>query len=243
MKTCFNIRYELDPAAVLDHIAAQAASASPGYICVADGNVLQKVHRDPEYRKVVDGAMFSICDSSWAAMIISRLYGTEVPQYCGSQIFMDIVSMRRYRQCFLGTSQETLDALKERLSTIDPAVSEMPFKELPFCAVEDFDYEAIGRYVNEQQPDIIWVALGAPKQEMFMNRLLPHLEKGVMLGVGAVFNFYSGAGEKRAPSWMVRSHLEWLYRIFQSPRKQLARCWRIATAYPSIIREEKKKSR
>ena len=243
MKTCFNIRYELDPVAVQDRIAAQAAIGTPGYICVADGNVLQKVHRDQDYRKVVDGAMFSICDSSWAAMIIGRLYGTEVPQYCGSQIFMDIVSMCRYRQCFLGTSQGTLDALKARLSTIDPAIAGMPFKELPFCDADGFDYEEIGRYVNEQQPDIIWVALGAPKQEMFMNRLLPHLDKGVMLGVGAVFNFYSGAGERRAPSWMVRSHLEWLYRIFQSPRKQLARCWRIATAYPAIIREEKRKSR
>ena len=114
----------------------------------------------------------------------------------------------------------------------------MPFVELPFCPVEEFDYSAIAARLNDSGADIIWVALGAPKQEQFMQRLLPHLSHGVMIGVGAVFNFYSGH-VRRAPAWMRSLHLEFLYRIFTEPRKQLKRCRDILITLPSIFFKEK----
>ena len=62
--------------------------------------------------------------------------------------------------------------------------------------------------------DIIWVALGAPKQEIFMNRLKPHLKKGVAIAIGAAFNFYSGMADapQRCPEWMRKCHLEFVHR-------------------------------
>ena len=69
----------------------------------------------------------------------------------------------------------------------------MTFYELPFCDVEDFDYQNIAQMIEKDKAEIIWIALGAPKQEIFMNRLQPHLRKGVMIAVGAVFKFYSGS--------------------------------------------------
>lgn len=111
----------------------------------------------------------------------------------------------------------------------------MPFEELPFCAADEFDYGAIAARINEYLPDIIWISLGAPKQEVFMNRLCPHLQRGIMVAVGAVFHFAAGGRIRRAPDWMVACKLEFLYRIFNEPRKQMKRCWKIISVLPWIF--------
>ena len=241
MEKYFNIRYEFDKAVVQERIAQKTTEQGAGYICVADANILQQVHNNLDYRKVVDGSMFSICDSSWVPIFVNRIYGIKYEHYCGSMIFKDIIEMKRYRQFFMGTSTKTLAALKENLTAMDPAIKDMTFYELPFCNVEDFDYPAIAEMVNRDNPDIIWVALGAPKQEIFMSKLNPYLKRGVQIAVGAAFKFYSGLEEKRAPEWMRRMHLEFVYRIFAEPKKQWARCKQIICALPRIFREEKKR--
>ena len=145
---------------------------------------------------------------------------------------------------FLGTRQETLDALQKEIAVWNPDVMGMNFVEVPFRDVEDFDYVGIAEMIANDDADIIWVALGAPKQERFMNLLLPHLKKGVMLGVGAVFKFYSGTNESRCPEWMQKHHLEFVYRIMQDPKKQLKRCfWIVATLPKLYIQEWRKKKR
>jgi len=241
MEKYFNIRYEFDKAVVQERIAQKTTEQGAGYICVADANILQQVHNNIDYRKVVDGSMFSICDSSWVPIFVNRIYGIKHEHYCGSMIFKDIIEMKRYRQFFMGTSTKTLAALKENLTAMDPAIKDMTFYELPFCNVEDFDYPAIAEMVNRDNPDIIWVALGAPKQEIFMSKLNPYLKRGVQIAVGAAFKFYSGLEEKRAPEWMRRMHLEFVYRIFAEPKKQWARCKQIICTLPRIFREEKKR--
>lgn len=238
MDTYFNIRYEFDRAAVHTAIARQIASGQADYICVADGVILNTVNRDEAYRRVVDGGMFAICDSSYVPLYLRLLYGRRYSQYCGSDIFRDIVSQRRYRMAFLGTDQATLDALREQLGRLNPDVGQMLFYELPFCTVNDFDYPAIARMLAADGADIVWVALGAPKQEIFMSKLKPHLEHGVMIAVGAAFKFFSGQGERRAPQWMLRHHLEFVYRIFSQPRKQLRRCTLIVATLPSLLFHE-----
>jgi len=117
----------------------------------------------------------------------------------------------------------------------------MLYHELPFCDLEDYDYFSIANMLKEYSPDIIWVSLGAPKQEIFMSKLKPYLNRGVIIAVGAVFKFYSGISEKRAPQWMIRAHMEFLYRLFLSPKKQFARCWDILTALPFVYMDEWKK--
>lgn len=100
----------------------------------------------------------------------------------------------------MGTSQAILDGLKANLEKENPDVAQMQFVELPFRKVEEFDYPEIARMVEADGADIIWVALGAPKQEIFMSRLKPYLHQGVMIAVGAAFKFFSGTEVSRAPS-------------------------------------------
>lgn len=241
MEKYFDIRYEFDVPTVHKSIEEQVASGNPGYICVADGNILTMVYKDEEYRKVIDGSMFSICDSSWVPKFVRWIYGYERSHYCGSDIFIDIVRQRKYRMIFLGTKQTVLNALQQNLAKENPDVTGMTFKELPFCTVDEFDYKGIAEMIENDGAEIIWIALGAPKQEQFMNRLQPYLKHGVQIAIGAAFNFYSGLADapQRCPAWMRKLHLEFVHRIFKEPKKQIKRCWGIVTTLPKIFRKEK----
>lgn len=238
MEKFFNIEYEFDRERVHGAIEEQVAAGRADYICVSDGVILNTANRNEEYRSVINGGMFSICDSSFVPLYLKWIYGHERKQYAGSDIFMDVVRSRKYRMIFLGTSSEILEGLKGKLRSVNPDVEDMQFVELPFRAVEDFDYQGIGRMVNEDGADIIWVALGAPKQEYFMAHLKPHLKKGVMIAVGAAFKFFSGVESKRAPEWMVKNHMEFVYRITQEPKKQIGRCFHIVRTLPGLLFDE-----
>lgn len=239
MNTYFNINYEFDK----QEVHRQIELAQKGYICVADGVVLNTANRDPKYLKVVNGSIFSICDSSWVPVYLKWIYGIKYKQYCGSEIFSDIVSSRKYRMIFMGTSQAILDGLRKELKKMNPDVEDMQFVELPFLNVEDFNYPEIAQLIESDGAKIVWVALGAPKQERFMDMLLPHLKHGVMIGVGAAFKFFSGMEEKRCPEWMKNNHLEFVYRILQNPKKQLIRCYWIIRTLPKLYFEEKKRAK
>lgn len=241
MEEYFGIKYEFDVSKIHENIAKRVEEQRVSYVCAPDCNVLTNVHCNEAYRSVVNGAMFSICDSSWVPIFIKWIYGKKYHCYRGSDIFMDIIKSRRYRMYFLGADKKTVTALKENIKTINPDVANMTFKELPFCKVEEFDYASIANDIENDGADIVWIALGAPKQELFMSMLAPHLKKGVCIAVGAVFNFFSGLPglPKSAPRWMVGLHIEFIHRILWEPKKQLKRCWGIIAHLPRILLKER----
>jgi len=243
MNNFFNIRYEMDRNQVHKAIAERLPQPGSDYICVADGVIMNTANRSPEYLNVVNGGMFSICDSSYVPLYIKWIHGKEYSQYSGSEIFIDVVASRKYRMIFLGTQQHILDGLKENLKRYNPEVADMKFVELPFRGVRDFDYPAIARMIEEDGAEIVWVALGAPKQEFFMSLLKPHLSHGVMIAVGAAFKFFSGVDAGRAPDWMVRRHLEFVHRLTKEPRKQFKRCFHIIRTLPQLLYYEWRHSR
>ena len=89
-----------------------------------------------------------------------------------------------------------------------------------FVKLDEDQPEIVAR-INAAQPDILFVALGNPKQELWMGRHRGKIDVGAMIGVGGTFNFIAGK-VKRAPRWMQRCGLEWIYRIIQEP----GRLWR-----------------
>ncbi len=80
---------------------------------------------------------------------------------------------------------------------------------------------SIAEAINATQPDVIWVGLGSPKQDLWMDTYRPHLNAALLIGVGAAFDFISGA-KRQAPRWIQRSGLEWLFRLLSEPN----RLWR-----------------
>jgi len=238
----FNIYLEFDKIKVDSLIQTTISQKGKGYVCSIESNNLTVANKNPEFLKVVNAALVNICDGSVLAKILGLLNRHKYDSYLGADLFIKYIKMCKYKQFFIGNTHEVLEGLKKNLAKIDPAIANMPFEELPFRKVDEFDYIAIANKINNEKPDIIWVSLGAPKQEFFMSYLLPYLDQGVMFGFGAIFNFNSGVGRvKRAPDLMLNLKLEWLYRAFEEPKKNIPRYWRFIFILPILIVQEIRK--
>jgi N-acetylglucosaminyldiphosphoundecaprenol N-acetyl-beta-D-mannosaminyltransferase len=118
---------------------------------------------------------------------------------------------------FYGSTQDTLDTLKTQLITAYPEIRIAGMYSPPFRALSEEENEQIESIINAAEPDIIWVGLGAPKQEIWMSGKEGKV-KGLMIGVGAGFDYFA-RNIKRAPRWMQQLSLEWLYRLLQEPKR------------------------
>jgi N-acetylglucosaminyldiphosphoundecaprenol N-acetyl-beta-D-mannosaminyltransferase len=240
----FNVVLEFDKNEADRIIQSAIENREKGYVCSIESNNLTIANRNQEFLNVVNGALVNICDGSVIAKILGQIHHRAFSSYIGADLFLKYVGMCRYKQFFLGNTRPVLDGLRENLSRTDPKIAGMRFEELPFRKVDEFDYPAIAAMINADKPDIIWVSLGAPKQEMFMARLLPYLDGGVMFGFGAIFNFNSTAGQvRRAPRWMLKLKLEWLHRALEEPRKNVPRYWRFIKLLTRLIVSERRSLR
>jgi len=241
METYFGITYCFDKNYIHSYIDQLVFSNQKGYICVADGVSLSTSYKNKEFSKVISDSSLTICDSGWVPLYLRLLYGIRREQYSGSDFLENIVNQKKYNLMFIGASEDILSALQNNLSKVDERIASMPFIPLPYKSVSDFDYEQIAEQIMAFNPDIIFVSLGMPKQELFMHNLLPYLKRGVLVGVGAAFKFHSGlATQKRAPAWMIKAKMEWMHRIFSEPNKQLKRCSLILGTMPFIFWKELK---
>ncbi|MDR1919590.1 MAG: WecB/TagA/CpsF family glycosyltransferase, partial [Tannerellaceae bacterium] len=239
MKLYFNVLLEFDTGIVNETIEQAIKANKKGYVCAMESNNLAIANTNGRFMGIVNRALINICDGSNVAWLLGRIHKKKFHSYTGSSIFQHFISLKKYHHYFLGNTLPVLNSLRENLSKTDPRIDEMPFCELPFREVEKFDYQQIADAINADAPDIIWVSLGAPKQELFMSKLCPYLRKGIMLGVGAVFNFASKTGPiKRAPEWMRNLRLEWLYRAFEEPKKNIPRYWKFLTVLPRLVVQE-----
>ena len=92
----------------------------------------------------------------------------------------------------------------------------------PFRPLSRDEEDALAERINRERPDVLWVGIGVPKQELWMARMRDRLEVPVICGVGAAFDFHGGR-VSQAPRWMQERGLEWIYRIVQEPRRLLPR--------------------
>jgi N-acetylglucosaminyldiphosphoundecaprenol N-acetyl-beta-D-mannosaminyltransferase len=107
--------------------------------------------------------------------------------------------------------------MKKRVLESYPDLNIVGMYSPPFRDLTKDENEEIVRMINDAKPDFVWIGLGAPKQEIWMARHKGIIE-GVMIGVGAGFDYYAG-NIKRAPWLMQVLYLEWLYRLMQDPRR------------------------
>lgn len=241
MNKYFNVYLEFDKNKVESIIASTIENAGKGYVCAIESNNLSVANKNIKYNSTVNSSLVNICDGSNIAWILGKIHKKRFQSYIGHDIFINYIRKKTYKQYFLGNTPEVLSSLKMNLSLIDSKILDMTFETLPFCNVDEFDYIDIARKINSNNPDIIWVSLGAPKQEMFMEKLAPYLKRGVMFGIGAAFNFNSNVGSvKRAPKFMLNLRLEWLYRAFEEPKKNIPRYYNFLKLLPRLVSSELK---
>lgn len=232
----FNIKIEFDHDVFRQAIEKCVADKDKGYVCVVDGTVTRMAQEDLEYRQIVCNALVNTCDGTSLATMCNRIYGTNFTAYPGPIVFRHYIEMP-YKHLIVGNTEEAVE--KVRATTKANGVDcNLHHVDLPFKKVEEFDYEDIARRVNEVEADMIWVSLGAPKQEKFMARLLPLINSGVMFGIGAAVNYYIGEIESAK-----NPKLMWVKRIQGEPKKQIGRVWTYIKVLPHIYREELKKSK
>lgn len=239
MKHYFGVPYEFDRNTILRVIREGITSNKPAYICVADGVVLATCQIDDEYKSILSGSLLNICDSVYVPLYIRFIYGKKYINTSGEWLFLRLVRCKNIRMAFIGSTASILAALKQRVILNNYNIDNMLFSELPFCDVEEFDYISIADMLNKFEADIIWVSLGAPKQERFIATLSRYITRGILIAVGAVFGYQSGNPKfRRAPEFVISCKLEFLYRLIQSPKKQWQRCSLIFRTMPKMFFNE-----
>lgn len=197
---------------------------SGDYICVSNVHTTVTAYEDPSYREVQNGGILAIPDGGPLSTIgrkrgAKHMRRTTGPNYMG-EIF-NISKQYGYRHFFYGSTQETLDKMREVLERDYPGIEIAGMYSPPFRPLSDEEDEEIVKNINSLDQDFLWVALGAPKQERWMAAHQGRV-KGLMVGVGAGFDYYAGK-IKRAPRWMQNNDLEWLYRLIQEPKRLFKR--------------------
>lgn len=194
------------------------------YICVSNVHTTVMAYRDKAYRRVQNSGAMALPDGQ-PLSIVSRKRGfSEARRVPGPDLMPAILELSQktgYRHYFYGSTETTLTALRAALLRRYPKLQIAGMYSPPFRELTREEDEEIVRRINESGADFVWVALGAPKQEWWMYEHR-HRVRALMLGVGAAFDFTAGT-VKRAPMWMQRLCLEWVFRILRDPRRMLPR--------------------
>lgn len=173
-----------------------------GVVSVMNTRTIRLSVIDPSYGEVVNASFLRLPDGMplvWAARV-AGFNNEECERVTGPDLFEEIVMHRSgYRHFLLGDTEETLKKLVIKIRTITNGKSYVVgIYSPPFQPIELEDYKMISQLINRSDPDFIWVALGSPKQDYFSAELLKHINRGVILNVGAAFRF--ALGEYRHPA-------------------------------------------
>lgn len=205
---------------------------SGDYICVSNVHTTVTAFEDQEYLKIQNSGIMAIPDGGPLSSIgrkrgFKNMKRTTGPSLMG-EIF-EISAERNYRHYFYGSSDETLKKLYSSLIKTYPGIQIAGMYSPPFRPMTGDENREIVEKINETKPDFVWVGLGAPKQEKWMAEHQGRVS-GLMVGVGAGFDYYAG-NIKRAPRWMQKSNLEWVYRLLQDPWRLFGRYWHTNTKF------------
>lgn len=208
------------------------------YICVGNVHTTVMAHDDAKYHEVQRNAAFVLPDGK-PLSVYSRKHGfPEAERVTGPDLMLALFARRNgLRHYFYGSREETLALLREKMTAQYPHLEIVGMVSPPFRALSEAEDAAEVEKINASGADIIWVGLGAPKQE---NWMYEHMDRvnGVMIGVGAGFDYHAG-NIRRAPMWMQKLSLEWLYRLFQDPKRLFKRYLVTNTRYLRLIHKAK----
>jgi N-acetylglucosaminyldiphosphoundecaprenol N-acetyl-beta-D-mannosaminyltransferase len=204
-------------ASARDLILSVRGQGKAGYICLATAHGVTEARRDAELRAAYEGAWLITPDGMPFVWLgppgVERVYGPDLMlAVCDAG---RAVGLRHYLYGGApGVTDDLAASLRDRFPDIDIVGGYTP----PFRPLNETESAALAADVVRTRPDVMWVGLSSPKQEKFMARYAAQLDVGVMIGVGAAFDFHSGR-VRQAPRWIQRSGFEWLFRLVTEPRR------------------------
>lgn len=204
----------------LSYIGTRLEELRGAYICVSNVHTTVMAYEDEAYRLVQNSAAMALPDGKPLSLVSRRRGFPRAERVSGPDLMPKLLersAAQGWSHYFYGGRPETLALLRKKLQERFPAVRIAGMEAPPFRPPTWEEDEQTVERIRAARPDFIWVGLGAPKQE---NWMYGHRGKlpGLMIGVGAAFDFYAGT-VKRAPQWMQSCSLEWLYRLLQDPKR------------------------
>jgi len=211
----------IDMQAALTAVEKWIESQEQHYICVTNVHLVMEGQRDQVLRRILNTSGLTTPDGMplvWLGRLlgyrhIGRVYGPDL------MLALSELSARKgYKNFYYGGVEQVPERVARHLKTLFPALQIVGTFSPPFRPLSEAEDARVVEIINASDAEIVWVGLGAPKQEKWMASHIGRLRAPVLIGVGAAFDFHS-ARISQAPRWMMRLGLEWLYRLFQEPRR------------------------
>lgn len=201
-------------------------------VCLVPAHSVMDARDDPGFRRILNASDLVAPDGMAIVWLLraqglpaGRVYGPDLLRAaCETGVALG------WRHYFYGGGPGVSDALAARLVAEFPGLQVAGTASPPFGELSKEEEEPYLEAIRDARPDIVWVGLGAPKQERWIATHARALGRGVFVGVGAAFDFLSG-GKPQAPRVLQRLGLEWLFRLVSEPR----RLWRRYRRYPHFV--------
>lgn len=208
---------------IYDHLAPRLAAEKKTFVVTGNPDIVMQTRKNPAYKKVLqEEADIVVADGIGvihAAKIMGKPLKERIP---GVEVVEDLMHLcveKGYSCYFLGAEQSVNERavaqIKEKFPQLRIAGSHHGFF--------DMNDSSIATTVAATKPDVIFIALGAPKQEMWTSSYIDRFEKGTFIGVGGSLDVFAGE-VKRAPAFWIKLNLEWFYRIMTQPSR-IKRIW------------------
>ena len=194
------------------------------YICIANVHTTVMAYEDYNYKNIQNNSELILPDGNPLSSLSRKKGFKEAQRVTGPDLMHEIFKLseeKGYKHYFYGSTEDTLKQLNVKLLEKYPSLNIVGMYSPPFKSNVELENEEKISEINNLNPDFIWIGLGAPKQEIWMY-LHENKIDGLMIGVGAGFDYFADK-IKRAPKWMQRYSLEWLYRLMQDPRRLFKR--------------------
>jgi N-acetylglucosaminyldiphosphoundecaprenol N-acetyl-beta-D-mannosaminyltransferase len=218
---------------VTSSVAAVLGASDRVFLACANPHSMVVAKRDAQFHNALNSATHVVSDGFGcriAALLTGRDFGPRITGFDYFEALMEKLNVRGGRVFFLGSSSETLARIRLRCARDYPNLA-VHCHSPPFGPWTDAEDARISRLVRDADPDILWIGLTAPKQEKWAAAHKDGLKTPVIGCVGAVFDYYAGT-VKRAPRWVCRAGLEWLYRLAGEP----GRLWkRTLVSFPVFV--------
>ncbi len=209
------------------------AEGAREYVVVACVNDVMHAHSNPALRRMTNAAGM-VTPDGMPLVFLSRWLGySQVDRVYGPDLMLAVSAMmaeRGYRSFYYGGADGVPEQLAAAMTARFPGLIVSGTYSPPFRPLTPEEDAAIVAQINAARPDVVWVALGCPKQTVWMAEHRDRLDAPVLIGVGAAFDFHTGR-IPQAPRWMQRHALEWLFRLKTEPR----RLWRRYLIYNPLF--------
>jgi N-acetylglucosaminyldiphosphoundecaprenol N-acetyl-beta-D-mannosaminyltransferase len=210
--------------AAVDLMEQWIAERSSRIICFPGSDMLAASQHNDGLRAALNGADLTATDGMMLVRLCRWFGARDAERVYGPDVMLELCrrSLRSgYRHFFYGGAPGVAETLAARLQKRFPGLSIAGTYSPPFRPLSESELAENIRLINDSRADVVWVGLGAPKQELWITKTRGRLRAPLVLGVGAAFDFHAGT-VRQAPPWVRSAGGEWFFRICVEPR----RLWR-----------------